>query len=123
MGARFRITITPADVGKRVTIRSRIPHEPGAPGHTDTIGFLRSWHDGRLKVERRDGSAVVLSESALVGARVVGPPPVRRSRRPGGAPSSPSEDRPTERLPDGGSPEAAPGARPGGGGRPRGEYS
>ena len=93
MGATFRIRISPEDVGRRVTIRSRIPAGPGEPRHTDTIGTLRSWSDGILRVERRDGITVELDAASLVGARVVGPPPVRRSgHRPQPPPSRPEAD-------------------------------
>lgn len=80
MRARLQVRITPADVGKRVTIRSRIPAQPGEPRHTDTLGILRSWRDGTLVVERRGGEVVTLAETDLVGARTLGPPPQRRSR-------------------------------------------
>lgn len=78
MPARFVVRITPEDVGRRVTIRSTIPAGPGEPRHTDTLGVLRSWADGVLRIERRDGTLVDLAEEAIVGARTVGPPPVRR---------------------------------------------
>lgn len=81
MPARFQVRITPQDVGSRVTIRSRIPAAPGEPHHTDTLGVLRSWEEGRLRVERRDGTLVELAESDLVGARPIGPPPTRRRPR------------------------------------------
>ncbi len=81
MHARLSIKITPADVGERVSVRSRIPAGPGEPGHTDTIGYLRSWSDGRLCIERRDGERVALAETDVVGARALGPEPQRRSRR------------------------------------------
>ena len=85
MRASFHIAITPEHVGQRVTIRSRIATRPGEPGHTDTVGWLRSWEDGILTVERRNGTLATLEEAALVGARVIGPPPVRaRDRNPSG---------------------------------------
>jgi hypothetical protein len=80
MRAQLQVHITPADVGKRVTIRSRIPAEPGEPRHSDTLGMLRSWRDGVLTVERRDGTCVELAEEDLAGARTLGPPPTRRRR-------------------------------------------
>lgn len=79
MGGTLRVRISPTDVGQRVTIRSRIAARPGEPGHTDTVGHLRSWRDGVLTIERRTGERVALVEADIVGARVIGPPPVRRS--------------------------------------------
>jgi hypothetical protein len=71
MRARYIVRITPADVGRRVTIRARThagPHEPSA---TDTVGILRSWADGLLRVERRDGTVVEIPEADLLAARVI----------------------------------------------------
>lgn len=81
MGATLRVRITPSDVGQRVTVRSRLRATPGEPGHTDTVGHLRSWRDGVLTVERRTGERVELAEADVVGAKVIGPPPRRRSAR------------------------------------------
>lgn len=81
MAGVLRVRITPADVGRRVTVRSRIPAAPGEPGHTDTLGLLRAWDHGTLTIERRDGSLVDLAQDDVVGARVVGPPPTRRRGR------------------------------------------
>lgn len=80
MRARLQVRITPEDVGERVTIRSRIAAGPGEPHHTDTLGMLRSWHEGVLTVERRDGTSIEIAERDLVGARTLGPPPNRRRR-------------------------------------------
>ena len=82
MRAHLQVRITPADIGKRVTIRSRIPAAPGAPGHTDTLGYLRSWADRTLVVERSNGARVELAESDIVAARTLGPPPQRRRKTP-----------------------------------------
>lgn len=79
MGATLRVRITPADVGERVTVRARIPAAPGEPGHTDTVGHLRDWQDGTLTIERRSGELVEVAEADVVGARVIGPAPQRRS--------------------------------------------
>lgn len=72
------VRITPADVGRRVSVRSRIPAAPGDPSTTDTLGHLRSWADGTLEIERRDGSITRLSEDDLVAGRLIPPPPARR---------------------------------------------
>lgn len=75
--------ITPDDVGRRVTVRSRIadPGPSSGPSATDTLGILRSWSDGRLVIERRDGTRVTLDEAALLAGRTIPDPPPRRPRR------------------------------------------
>lgn len=75
MRPRLVVRIGPEDVGERVSIRRRIPAGPGEPQHSDVVGYLRSWQDGSLIVERRDGSAVTIAEADLVAARTVPPPP------------------------------------------------
>ncbi|GAA3442151.1 hypothetical protein Pve01_61540 [Planomonospora venezuelensis] len=65
-GARLNITITPADVGKRVTTRRRVPE-----GFRDAVGELEFWRDGVLGVRRRDGSLVEIPEETLAAAKVV----------------------------------------------------
>lgn len=81
MQARYVVRITPADVGERVSIRARIPAEPGAPSSSDTLGHLRSWEDGVLVIERRDGGKVDIAESDLLAGRVIPPAPKRRTSR------------------------------------------
>ncbi len=71
MRARYVIRITPADVGRRVTIRARTRAGPYEPSATDTVGILRSWADGLLRVERRDGTVVQIPEADLLAARVI----------------------------------------------------
>jgi hypothetical protein len=66
----YRVTVTPADVGSRVTLRRALPDGVG-----DVVGELLSWSSGELSVRRRDGSVVVVPESALLAARVVPPAP------------------------------------------------
>lgn len=75
------VRITPADTGRRVTVRARTH---GTPPATDTVGVLRSWHDGVLTIERRDTTAVRIGEDDLLAARVVpdtGAGPHHRTRR------------------------------------------
>lgn len=79
-GARMQVRISPADVGSRVTVRSRIPAAEGQPRHTDTVGHLRAWEDGLLRIERRGGEMVTLAEADMVGAKVIPPAPARRRR-------------------------------------------
>ncbi|MBG0833461.1 hypothetical protein HS041_37810 [Planomonospora sp. ID67723] len=65
-GARLSITITPADVGKRVTTRRRVPE-----GFRDAVGELEFWRNGVLGVRKRDGSLVEIPEETLAAAKVV----------------------------------------------------
>ena len=65
-GGVYRVAVTPADVGSRVTLRRAVPD-----GVSDVLGELLSWTSGVLSVRRRDGSVVVVDEADLVAARVV----------------------------------------------------
>lgn len=75
------VRITPADVGARVSVRSRIPADAGKPSTSDTLGYLRFWGGGVLKIEKRDGTVVDLDEGDLLAGKVLGDPPQRRSAR------------------------------------------
>ncbi|MBW3604232.1 MAG: hypothetical protein KY460_04815 [Actinobacteria bacterium] len=81
--ARLAVRITPDDVGRRVTVRSR-HHGPGAAA-VDAVGLLRGWREGELHIERRDGSITTVSERDLLAAKVVPTPPPPRRRTTGGA--------------------------------------
>jgi hypothetical protein len=75
--ARLVVSITPADVGQRVSLRRRLP--PG--GYSDVVGILESWSHGRLVVRRRDEERVEVAEDTLVAGKIVpSPPPVKASR-------------------------------------------
>jgi N-acetylglutamate synthase len=77
------LRISPADVGRRVSIRTRIASvAPGEPILTDTVGTLRAWSEGVLEVERRDGTIARLAEADLVAGKTIGDTPVRRRRDP-----------------------------------------
>lgn len=87
MKARYVVRITPADVGRRVSVRSRLPAPSGpdpevghSPTTTDTLGYLRVWREGILEIERRDGTVRRIAEDDLLAARVVPPPPARAPR-------------------------------------------
>lgn len=81
MRARGVVRITPDDVGRRVTVRARIPqHRPGEPSMTDRVGVLESWAEGVLRIRTRDGSLAEVAESALVAARVISAEPPSRRR-------------------------------------------
>lgn len=78
---RYVVRITPADVGSRVSIRSRVGQDEDGPRFTDVLGHLESWADGVLVVRRRDDSTVELREAAIVAGKVLPPPPPRRAPR------------------------------------------
>ncbi len=83
MGGRLVHRITREDVGRRVSLRIRLPEG----GFTDIVGVVESWTDGVLCLRRRDGSPVEVSESGIAASRVVPPvPPRRRGGRPPEAP-------------------------------------
>jgi hypothetical protein len=64
--ARLNVTLTPSDVGKRVTTRRRVPE-----GFRDAVGTLGFWRDGVLGVRKRDGTLVEVAEDTLAAAKVV----------------------------------------------------
>jgi N-acetylglutamate synthase len=77
-GGRLAIHITPADMGKRVSVRRVSEIIEGRPVFSDTVGVLTSWSEGVLIITRRDGVAVRILESALVAGKVVPDAPARR---------------------------------------------
>lgn len=78
-GARLVVRITPADVGKRVSVRQLLEITDGHPTFTDTVGVLVSWDAGVVCVTRKSGETVLIDEAALVAGKVVPPsPPSRR---------------------------------------------
>jgi ribosomal protein S18 acetylase RimI-like enzyme len=67
------MTLDPADVGRRVVVRSRLGGRGpgGGPVTTDVVGVLLG-HDGsELSVRRRDGSVVRLPVADVLAARTV----------------------------------------------------
>ncbi|WP_150239352.1 putative acetyltransferase [Nocardiopsis quinghaiensis] len=83
MRGRLVHRISPEDVGRRVSVRIRLPEG----GFTDIVGVVESWDDGVLTVRRRDGSVAEVGESTVAASRVVPPvPPRRRGGRPPQAP-------------------------------------
>ncbi|MDA5286749.1 GNAT family N-acetyltransferase [Streptomyces sp. Isolate_45] len=77
-GGLLEIRITPADVGKRVSVR-RVEEGSGrSPVFADTVGVLTSWNEGVLTITRKDGVSVHIPESLLVAGKTVPPAPARR---------------------------------------------
>ncbi|MGW7464176.1 GNAT family N-acetyltransferase [Streptomyces xantholiticus] len=77
-GGRLEIRITPADVGKRVSVRRLNDAEAPIAKFTDTVGVLASWTDGVLLITRRTGESVHIPETSLVAGKVVPAAPARR---------------------------------------------
>lgn len=77
-GGRLEVRITPADVGKRVSVRRLTDPGSGGEKFTDTVGVLTSWNDGVLVITRRTGESVHIPESSLVAGKVVAATPTRR---------------------------------------------
>ncbi|MEV7193519.1 GNAT family N-acetyltransferase [Streptomyces sp. NPDC093510] len=77
-GGRLEVRITPADVGKRVSIRRL--SAASAPGEkfTDAVGVLTSWDNGVVLITRRNGESVHIPEDSLVAGKVVPAAPARR---------------------------------------------
>ncbi|WP_214412644.1 putative acetyltransferase [Sphaerisporangium fuscum] len=65
-GGRLVVAVSPADVGRRVTVRRR-----DTGGFRDAVGVLESWSEGLLKVRKRDGTLVEIAEHTVVAAKVV----------------------------------------------------
>ncbi|MET9802202.1 GNAT family N-acetyltransferase [Streptomyces sp. NPDC006368] len=77
-GGRLEVRITPADVGKRVSVRRLGDSMAGRETFTDTVGVLTSWNKGVLLITRRTGESVRIAESSLVAGKVVPAAPARR---------------------------------------------
>ncbi|MEU3887352.1 GNAT family N-acetyltransferase [Streptomyces sp. NPDC029041] len=75
---RLEVRITPADVGKRVSVRSLMEHPVPVEKFTDTVGVLTSWDNGVLLITRKSGESVRIAESALVAGKTVPSAPARR---------------------------------------------
>ncbi len=67
--ALLAVRISPADVGRRVTVRHRL--DDGRL--SDVVGVLRSWDGAVLRVERRSGQVADVPEADVVAAKVVPP--------------------------------------------------
>ncbi|EGE41989.1 GNAT family N-acetyltransferase [Streptomyces sp. SID4928] len=78
IGGRLEVSITPADVGKRVSVRRRT--EGGGTGaqFTDVVGVLTSWNNDVLSITRKSGESVHIVESSLVAGKVVPAAPAHR---------------------------------------------
>ncbi|MFF8917554.1 GNAT family N-acetyltransferase [Streptomyces sp. NPDC015032] len=78
VGGQLEVRITPADVGKRVSVRRMSEHGSQGAKFTDTIGVLTSWDNGVLSITTKSGDSVRITESTLVAGKVVPAAPARR---------------------------------------------
>ncbi|MFB8068183.1 GNAT family N-acetyltransferase [Streptomyces rubiginosohelvolus] len=78
IGGRLEVRITPADVGKRVSVRRRTDSGGTGVEFTDVVGVLTSWNDGVVSITRKSGESVHIVESSLVAGKVVPAAPARR---------------------------------------------
>jgi hypothetical protein len=88
MRCRLVVRVTAADIGQRVTIRSRPPELDSTPQMTDVLGILEDVDDQFFKVRRgRDGQLVVIPRARALAGKVL--PPAPPPRRPGKGPNPP----------------------------------
>ncbi|MCX4795109.1 GNAT family N-acetyltransferase [Streptomyces sp. NBC_01242] len=78
IGGQLEVRITPADVGKRVSVRRTPEDGPQGAKLTDTVGVLTSWDNGVLSITTKGGDSVRIPESTLVAGKVVPAAPARR---------------------------------------------
>ncbi|MFI2778538.1 GNAT family N-acetyltransferase [Streptomyces sp. ALB3] len=78
IGGRLEVRLTPADVGKRVSVRCAVGVPAEGAKFTDTVGVLTSWDDEVLSVTTRAGENVRIAQSSLVAGKVVPAAPARR---------------------------------------------
>ncbi|QMU67719.1 GNAT family N-acetyltransferase [Streptacidiphilus sp. P02-A3a] len=78
---RAEVQITPADLGRRVSVRRVSEVRDGRPVFSDVVGVLTSWDKGVLTVLGRDAEPRQIAEESLVAAKAVPPAPVRRGER------------------------------------------
>jgi hypothetical protein len=74
--ARLVVSVTPADVGQRVSLRRRLP----TGEYSDVVGVLESWSGDVLTVRRRTDELVEVPREIIVAGKVVPPMPPRRPR-------------------------------------------
>lgn len=78
MRARLSVTITPDDVGRRVTVRARYSGPEASA--IDVVGVLVAWSDGQLTIIRRNGEQRRVPERDLLAGKVIPDVSPRNSR-------------------------------------------
>jgi hypothetical protein len=74
-GVRYVRDVGPGDVGVRVSLRRVLPEG----GYGDVLGVVVEWDEAVVRIEKRDGTVVVVPADTVVAAKRVPPPPTRRS--------------------------------------------
>ncbi|HLU70909.1 MAG TPA: hypothetical protein VKZ82_01910 [Nonomuraea sp.] len=72
--ARFFNEVTPDDLGRRATLRLRLPDGR----FRDIVGVLEWWRDGVIGVRRRDGELAEVAAADVVAGRLVPQHPPKR---------------------------------------------
>lgn len=75
---RPNLSLTPDDVGRRVSVRRILGIRDERPVFGDVLGVLESWDGGTLTIRRRGDEVVTFPEEALVAGKTVPPPPPPR---------------------------------------------
>lgn len=70
-GAVASVRFDATDIGRRITLRRRLPEDDGRLG--DVVGTLDAWAEGVLTVTKRTGEQVRVAEATLVAGKVVAP--------------------------------------------------
>jgi hypothetical protein len=71
---RYTRDVGPGDVGVRVSLRRVLP----GGGYGDVLGIVQAWDETSVRLEKRDGTVVVVPVSSVVAAKRIPPPPARR---------------------------------------------
>ncbi|MGI5120316.1 hypothetical protein ACQEU5_12375 [Marinactinospora thermotolerans] len=77
--ARLSDSVTPQDIGRRVTVRIQLPDGR----FRDIVGMLEAWEDGLITVRRHDDTVTEVTADDVVASRVIPPSPPRRRPRTG----------------------------------------
>jgi N-acetylglutamate synthase len=80
MRYRLEVRLTPADIGKRVVIRSRRPGAGESEQVADVLGILERADAESFAIRTRDGALVVIPVGRVLAGKVVPPPPDRPQR-------------------------------------------
>ena len=73
-GVRYVRDAGPGDVGVRVSLRRTLPEG----GYGDVLGVVLEWDESVVRIEKRDGTVVVVPAETVVAAKRIPPPPARR---------------------------------------------
>lgn len=71
MGYRYGVSFDCADVGKRVSVRYRLPDGMA----TDVVGILERCDEGQIAVRNRQSRLVYISRGDVIAGKVVPSPP------------------------------------------------